>query len=83
MRSTAFQPCITLGGGGGHIVKMVQNNDFLKRNGRKTLLFPGLNHMKAPEDSENVVVFGRGSFLTGIIAARSQQTSKFLVRPQK
>ena len=26
-----------------------------------------------PEDSENVVLFGRVSFLTGVIAAQSQQ----------
>ena len=28
---------------------------------------------KRPDDSENVVVFGRGSLLTGVIAAESQQ----------
>ena len=36
-----------------------------------------------PEVSENVVLLGRASFLTGVIAAQSQQTLKFRVRPQK
>ena len=27
-----------------------------------------------PKDSENVVLFGRASFLTGVIAAQSQQS---------
>ena len=34
MRSTAFQPCITLGG--LHWAKMGQKNDFLKKNALKT-----------------------------------------------
>ena len=36
-----------------------------------------------PEVSENVVLLGRASFLTGVIAAQSQQTLKFSVRHQK
>ena len=36
-----------------------------------------------PEVSENVVLLGRASFLTGVIAAQSQQTLKFSVCPQK
>ena len=36
-----------------------------------------------PEVSENVVLLGRASFLTGVIAAQSQQTLKFRVRHQK
>ena len=34
MRSTAFQPCITLGG--LHWAEMGQKNDFLKKNALKT-----------------------------------------------
>ena len=33
--------------------------------------------------ADNVVLLGRASFLTGVIAAQSQQTLKFSVRPQK
>ena len=29
-----------------------------------------------PKDSENVVIFGRASFLTGVIAAQSQQRAE-------
>ena len=29
-----------------------------------------------PEDSENVVLFGRATFLTGVIAAQSQQRAE-------
>ena len=36
-----------------------------------------------PGDSENVVLFGRATFLTGVIAAQSQQTLKFLLCPRK
>ena len=36
-----------------------------------------------PGDSENVVLFGRATFLTGVIAAQSQQTLKFCLRPRK
>ena len=36
-----------------------------------------------PEVSENVVLLGRASFLTGVIAAQSQQTLKFSVCHQK
>ena len=36
-----------------------------------------------PGDSENVVLFGRATFLMGVIAAQSQQTLKFCLRPRK
>ena len=36
-----------------------------------------------PQDSKNVVFFGSWSFLMGVIAAQSQQTLKFWIRPQK
>ena len=36
-----------------------------------------------PKDSENVVIFGRATFLTGVIAAQSQQTLKIWLRPRK
>ena len=36
-----------------------------------------------PGDSENVVLFGCATFLTGVIAAQSQQTLKFCLRPRK
>ena len=36
-----------------------------------------------PEDYENVVVFGHVTFQRGVIAAQSQQTLKFWIRPQK
>ena len=32
-----------------------------------------------PDDFRNVVLFGRATFLTGVIAAQSQQTLKFLL----
>ena len=36
-----------------------------------------------PGDSEYVVLFGRATFLTGAIAAQSQQTMKIWLRPRK